>query len=258
MELQGKRIVVTGAAKGIGRALCERFLAERPAAVILLDRDAENLKTTASSIGGPSYVVDVADERAVTDCIDRIEREHGPIDLFCANAGIAPIDTLDASNEVWTRVWNVNVMAHVFSARVLVPRMIERGGGYLLHTASAAGLLTQLKSAPYAVSKHGAVAFAEWLAITYGSQGLVVSCLCPQGVFTEMVEGDDPVLAMLRSTAVTPEHVAESVVQGIRNERFLILPHPEALRYFQNKAGNYDRWIGGMRKLFDQVKDETA
>jgi NAD(P)-dependent dehydrogenase (short-subunit alcohol dehydrogenase family) len=178
------------------------------------------------------------------------ERFGGPIDLFCSNAGIATGGGVEASNDAWQQIWDVNVMAHVYAARAVLPSMLARGEGYLLHTASAAGLLSQIGSAPYAVTKHAAVAFAEWLAITHGDQGIKVSCLCPQGVRTNMLGNGG---ALLGPTAIEPEQVADAVVEGLRSEQFLILPHPEVREYFRRKGDDYDRWLAGMRRLQARV-----
>jgi len=173
--------------------------------------------------------------------------------LFCANAGIAAAGGPELPDDVWRNLLDVNFMSHVYAVRAVLPGMLERGGGYFLHTASAAGLLTEISSAPYAVAKHAVVALAEWLSITHGHQGIKVSCLCPQGVRTRMLEGDHPVLTMLAESAVTAEHVAETVVDGLHDERFLILPHPEVAEYFRHKADDYDRWLHGMRRLRERL-----
>ena len=252
VELSGTVCVVTGGASGIGRALATRFVAEGAKAVVVADRDAEGAEAVARQIGGAAVAracdVSVEDDLAVL--IETTESEHGPIDLFCSNAGIATGEGPETANDVWQQIWDINLMAHVYAARHLVPRMIERGGGYLLNTASAAGLLTQIGSAPYAVTKHAAVAFAEWLSVTYGDRGLKVSCLCPQGVRTPML-GDGG--ALLGPGAIEPEDVAEAVVQGLRSEEFLVLPHPEVREYFRRKGDDYERWLRGMRRLQSRV-----
>jgi NAD(P)-dependent dehydrogenase (short-subunit alcohol dehydrogenase family) len=181
-----------------------------------------------------------------------VERRHGRVDLFCANAGIASAEGVEMSDELWERMWQVNVMAHVHAARAVLPGMLARGSGYMLATVSAAGLLTNIGAAAYSVTKHAALGLAEWLAVTYGDQGLKVSALCPQFVDTRMI-GDFATLEMddafIRSVAITPDEAAEAVVEGLRAERFLILPHPEVQDYFRNKAADHDRWLAGMRKL---------
>jgi NAD(P)-dependent dehydrogenase (short-subunit alcohol dehydrogenase family) len=260
MELAGKVAVVTGGASGIGRALCRRFALEG-ASVVVADVDAPGAAAVAQEIKGLAVPCDVSVEADVLALIDAARLSFDRIDLFCANAGIAtgsrpddPAAALgpDTSDEDWERMWRVNVLSHVYAARALVPVMLEQGGGYILVTASAAGLLTVLGNAPYAVTKHAAVAFAEWLAITYGDRGLRVSCLCPQLVRTEMLAQALPaqeqhVIDQFR--VLEPEEVAEAVVDGLREQRFLILPHPEVTEYFQRKAGDYDRWLAGMRRL---------
>ena len=235
----------------LGAAWCRRFAKQQPKGIVVADRDLEAAQRVAQSVDGLAIGCDVGVERDVVDLVQQAEQQYGRIDLFCANAGIAFPGGLDVSNDQWRSMIDVNFMSHVYAARAVLPGMLERGGGYLLHTASAAGLLTELASAPYAVTKHAVVSFAEWLAITYAERGIKVSCLCPQGVKTQMLEGDQPVVKMLRQTAVTVEQVAEEVVARIADERFLILPHPEVAEYFRRKAADYDRWLSGMRRLKD-------
>jgi NAD(P)-dependent dehydrogenase (short-subunit alcohol dehydrogenase family) len=256
VELGGKHVVVTGGASGIGRAMCRRFVAEG-ATVVVADLDAEGAASVAEEIGGMAVSTNVAVEADIQALVARAEQANGPIDLFCSNAGIAVTGGVEVSDEIWQRIWDVNVMAHVYAARAVVPGMLARGEGYLLHTASAAGLLTNLGAAPYAVTKHGVVALAEWLSITHGDAGLKVSCLCPQGVRTPMLLGGadagDDAAGMLLAGAIEPEDVAEAVVRGLADERFLILPHPEVATFFQRKAADYDRWLSGMRRLQARV-----
>jgi NAD(P)-dependent dehydrogenase (short-subunit alcohol dehydrogenase family) len=248
MELKDKIVVVTGAASGIGRALAQRFAREGAKAVVCADRDETGAKATAEGIGGLAFRVDVSHEDEIRALIERVEAEVGPIDLFCSNAGIGVGGGAEASNADWQRIWDINVMAHVWAARHLVPRMAARGGGYLLNTASAAGLLSQIGSAPYAVTKHAAVGLAEWLAITHGDQGIKVSVLCPQAVRTAMTAGNPDGVASIDGM-MEPDDLAETVVRSLEKEEFLILPHPEVLQYMRNKTADYGRWIGGMRKL---------
>ncbi|QEW20519.1 (S)-1-Phenylethanol dehydrogenase [Marinibacterium anthonyi] len=248
MELKDKIIVVTGAAGGIGRALCRRFAQEGPAHIICADLDGEGATATAHEIGGTAFEVNVAREVEIAGMIDKVESAIGPIDLFCSNAGILVPGGTEVADADWQKIWEVNVMAHVWAARHLVPLMTERGGGYLLNTASAAGLLNQVGSAPYGVTKHAAVGLAEWLALTHGDDGIKVSVLCPQAVRTAMTEGHEDGVAA-QDGMLEPEPVAEACVQAIRDETFLVLPHAEVLGYMRRKAENYDRWIGGMRKL---------
>jgi NAD(P)-dependent dehydrogenase (short-subunit alcohol dehydrogenase family) len=252
MHLADKVVVVTGGAKGIGRALCVRFAREHARTVVVADLDPA-ARDVAREIGGAAEIVDVADEAQVARLVSRTVDAFGRIDLFCSNAGISIAGPLESTTDAqWTRMWQVNVMAHVYAARHVVPVMLAAGGGYLLQTASAAGLLSQVGSAPYAVTKHGAVAFAEWLSITYGARGIKVSCLCPQGVRTDMLSGAPAgIRQLLETTAIDPQAVADAVVQGLAEERFLIAPHPEVVEYFRRKAADYDRWIRGMRRLQD-------
>jgi NAD(P)-dependent dehydrogenase (short-subunit alcohol dehydrogenase family) len=248
MKIEGACVVVTGAAGGIGAALARRFAQEGARAVVVSDIQ-DPLEDVAAEIGGTAIRCDVRDPAAVEQLIDRTEQEHGPIDLFCSNAGVGVLGGPEVTDDGWQLSFDVNVMAHVYAARVLVPRMTGRGGGYLLQTASAAGLLTQLGSAPYAVSKHAAVALAEWLAITYGDQGLKVSVLAPQAVRTAMTAHAPNGGVAGVDGMIEPEDVAEAVVQGLEREDFLILPHPQVLEYMQRKTADYDRWLSGMRRL---------
>jgi NAD(P)-dependent dehydrogenase (short-subunit alcohol dehydrogenase family) len=196
-----------------------------------------------------SVPTDVADEGANRDLIEGAEERFGPIDLFCSNAGIGMVGDEQADADVWDRMWGINLMSHVHAAKYLIPGWVARGSGYFLATASAAGLLTNIKAAQYSVTKHAAVAFAEWLAITYGDAGVKVSALCPQFVNTPLLTNSEPFKALGGNHTLEPSQVADTVVDGLAEESFLILPHPEVTKYFQNKASDYDRWIGGMRKL---------
>ncbi|MCL4685186.1 SDR family oxidoreductase [Myxococcota bacterium] len=258
MEVRERVVVVTGGASGIGAALCRRFAAEGARGVVVADRDEAGASAVADAIGGVAVGCDVADEAQVRALVTRVEGRFGAIDLFCANAGVALGGGLDpmtagpfAPDEAWTTSWAVNVMAHVYAARAVLPAMLERGEGTLLTTASAAGLLTDLGSQAYSVTKHAAVAFAEWLAIAYGERGIRISCLCPMGVRTPMVEGAAAagIGAHLLPGALEPEAVADAVIEGLREERFLILPHPQVADFFQRRAGDPDRWLRGMRRL---------
>lgn len=248
MQLDGKVVVVTGAASGIGAALAIRAAAEGARTVVCSDRDAVGAARVAAACGGVAIAADVACEDDLVRLIDTTEERHGPIDLFCSNAGIGMVGGAEVPDDGWMRIWDVNVMAHVWVARTLIPRMIARGGGYLMITASAAGLLSQIGSAPYAVTKHAAVALAEWLAITHGDAGIKVSVLCPQGVRTAMTASKPDGVAS-RDGMIEPEAVAEACIAGLRSEEFLILPHPEVRDYLRRKADDHDRWLRGMRKL---------
>jgi len=256
MNIHGKVVVVTGGANGIGRALCRRFAAEGARGVVVADLDGEGAVNVAKEIGGLAVTTNVSDEADIVHLVTQSINAYGPIDLFCANAGIlGEFGGAEVPNEAWRQIWDVNVMAHIYSARAVLPGMLARGAGYLLHTASAAGLLTQVGGAPYAVTKHAAVAFAEWLSITHGDAGIKVSCLCPQGVRTQMLLGaDGDRESFLKEGAVEPEDVAEAVIAGLGEERFLILPHPEVAEYFRRKADDYDRWLRGMRRLNAKVQ----
>ena len=251
MTLGDAVVVVTGGGNGIGRALCRRFAAEgaRAIAVVDLDRDAADevaRDVHGIAIGG----ADVADQATAARVVERVVGEYGRIDLFCSNAGVAVDGGEDTPIADWQRCWDVNVMAHVHAARAVLPHMLARGGGYLLQTVSAAGLLTHIQSATYAVTKHASLAFAEWLSIAYGDRGITVSALCPQGVRTDMLQrAAAGGRAFLLDTALDPERVADDVVNGLAEERFLILPHPEVAEYFRRKADDYDRWLRGMRRL---------
>jgi NAD(P)-dependent dehydrogenase (short-subunit alcohol dehydrogenase family) len=264
MELADRVAVVTGGASGIGRALAWRLVEEGVRGVVVADLDADGAQAVAADIGARALGVacDVAIEEQVAETVARAQDAFGPVDLFCANAGVAIGTDLSTPEDVWELAYDVNVRAHVHAAKALLPGWLERGEGYFLATASAAGLLTQIGSAPYAVTKHAAVAFAEWLSVTYGDRGVRVSCLCPMGVRTAMtaVPADAPDEVRLATGVVAsagamlePEEVADIVIEGLRAERFLILPHPEVLTFFQRKADDYDRWLAGMRRLQARV-----
>ena len=258
MTVRDTIVVVTGGASGIGRALAQRFIREGARAVAIIDRDP-GAHDVARQIGAHPYLADVASEDQLARVVQQIQSEHGAIDLFCSNAGIGGgRGGLDTPDDDWQRIWHVNVMAHIYAARAVLPAMLAAGHGYLLQTASAAGLLTQIGSAPYAVTKHAAVAFAEWLAIAYGDQGIKVSCLCPQGVRTPMLDGAPAaVRELLGESALDPEAVADAVIAGLADERFLILPHPEVAAFFRRKADDYDRWIRGMRRLQQRIAGDA-
>jgi NAD(P)-dependent dehydrogenase (short-subunit alcohol dehydrogenase family) len=254
MHLKDKIAVVTGGAAGIGAALCRRFAAEGARGVVVADCDAAGAQSVAREIEGLAVAVDVSREANIRRLVDEATNRYGQIDLFVSNAGIATGGSVDAPNAEWQRIWDINLMAHVYAARAVLPAMLKRGDGYLLQTASAAGLLTSIGSAPYAVTKHAAVALAEWLSITYGPT-IKVSCLCPQGVFTNMLMRPDagPATEFLKAEAITPEAVADAVVAGLASEQFLILPHPVVSKYMTHKATDYDRWIRGMRRLQAEI-----
>jgi NAD(P)-dependent dehydrogenase (short-subunit alcohol dehydrogenase family) len=250
VDATGRVIVVTGGAKGIGRALARGFAGAGAEAVIVADVDMDGANATAREIGGTAVRCDVSRESDVKELIDQVEVRHGRIDIFCSNAGIAVGGGPEAPNDEWQRIWDVNVMSHVFVARHALPGMLKRNEGYFVGTVSAAGLLNHVFAAPYGVTKAAALSFFEWLSIAHGEQGIRVSCLCPQGVKTDMLAAERRVgLEFLTDNALEPETVAAAVVQGVRDEKFLILPHPEVAGYFRRKADDYDRWLKGMRRL---------
>jgi len=265
VDLDGRVAVVTGGASGIGRALGRSFAAHGARAVVLADVNAEGAQEVAAGIeasGTAAMAVrtDVAAEADVVALVEATEKAYGPVDLFCSNAGIFVGGGAEAADADWQRIWAVNVVSHIYAVRAVLPGMLARGEGYLLHTASAAGLLPQLGSAPYSVTKHAVVALAEWLSITYGDAGIRVSCLCPQAVRTGLAGAAEPPpdrpppRRMASSPAaldgiLEPEDVAETVVAALAEERFLVLPHPEVATYEQRRAADRDRWLAGMRRL---------
>jgi NAD(P)-dependent dehydrogenase (short-subunit alcohol dehydrogenase family) len=254
MELQDKIVVITGAGSGIGRALAVRFHAQGAKQIICADINIDNAQQTADMIGGVAMMADVSREQDTARIIEDTETSIGPIDLFCCNAGVGLGQSIDSPNTEWQAVWDINVMSHVYAARHLVPRMVKRGGGYFLNTSSAAGLLNQIGGAAYGVTKHAAVGFGEWLAIHHQHEGIGVSMLCPQAVRTAMTAVDnDAVAAAANNGMIEPEELADTVVEELRKESFLILPHPIVREYMQNKTSNYDRWIAGMNKLMRKI-----
>jgi NAD(P)-dependent dehydrogenase (short-subunit alcohol dehydrogenase family) len=259
MELKDRVIVVTGAARGIGRALAARFITEAPQAVVMADIDGDAVGREATSMGANGIRCDVAREADVMRLVKEVESNHGRIDVFCSNAGIAVGGGPETSNDEWQRIWHVNVMSHVYIARHVLPGMLARKDGYIVGTVSAAGLLNHLFAAPYGVTKAAALSFFEWLAIAHGDAGIRVSCLCPQGVRTDMLAREQSQLGIdfLTSGALEPAAVADAVVRGIAEERFLILPHPEVSDYFRRKADDYDRWLRGMRRLRSNLQESA-
>ncbi len=250
MEMKGKVIVVTGGASGIGAALVRRFAQEGATGVVVADMNHDAAQAVANEVGGLAVRTDVSNEADVQALVAHATQRFGRVDVLCSNAGIALGGGVDAPNADWQRIWEVNLMAHVYGARAVLPQMVARGAGYLLQTASAAGLLSHPESALYAVTKHAAVSFAEWLSINYGDKGIRVSCLCPQGVRTPMLMGPEGGRkSFLLEGSVSTEQVADDVIAAMRDERFLVLPHPEVHEYMQRKADDVDRWLGGMRKL---------
>lgn len=254
MQVAGKVIVVTGGASGIGQALCQRFALEGAKAITVVDIDKEGANAVAEEIKGLAIGCDVSKEEEIINVVKETEEKSGPIDMFCSNAGIMIEGVIEAPDESWQRIWEINVMAHVYAARAVIPGMIERGGGYLLNTSSAAGLLSQIGSAPYSVTKHAAVGLAENLAITYGDKGIKVSVLCPQAVRTRMTSDGAGVAAV--DGMIEPEEVADTVIEALAEERFLILPHPQVQTYMERKVSDYDRWLRGMRRLQERFCEE--
>ena len=250
MNVADRVVVVTGGARGIGRALARRFASAGAETVIVADVDPDGAWAVAREIGGMAIRCDVAREEEVAQLVEKVQIAKGRIDIFCSNAGIAVGGGPEASTSDWQRIWDVNVMAHVYVARHVLPGMLARKEGYLLGTVSAAGLLNHMFAAPYIATKAAALSFFDWLSIAHGDDGIRVSCLCPQGVKTDMLAAERRLgLEFLTAAALEPEQVAEIVLQGIRDEKFLILPHPEVAEYFTRKATDYDRWLKGMRRL---------
>ena len=254
MELAGKVVIVTGGAQGIGRAMCLRFRAEGAAGVVVADIDEDGARRTAKEIDGLAVKTDVSERSDISRLVERCHTEFGSVDLFCSNAGVAYSDgpegtAASAPEEQWEKSWRINVLSHVHAAHACLPIMRGQGAGYFLTTVSAAGLLSQIGSGPYSTTKHAAIGFAECLAITHGHEGIRVSVLCPQAVDTRLLDGlEDGGVAGLDGIK-SPEEIADHVVEGLRSERFLILPHPQVLTYLQRKTADYDRWLDGMRRL---------
>ena len=263
MDIEGKVVVVTGAGAGIGAALAEAA-ASRNSAVIVADKNGENATKVAEKINGIPHEVDVADENQIRNMVATIEHKHGPIDLFCSNAGFVTSAGLEDANERIQKMWEVHVMAHIYAARAVLPQMIANGGGYLLNTASAAGLLTQIGSLSYSITKSAAVSLAEWISITHFHQGIRVSVLCPQAVRTDILtnspdnkEDEDPEWeeggVASSDGIIEPNDVAELCMEAIREERFMILPHGQVQGYTEFKAKNPEKWLSGMRKFQDRL-----
>jgi NAD(P)-dependent dehydrogenase (short-subunit alcohol dehydrogenase family) len=262
MELADRHVVITGAGSGIGRALARRMAAEGARAVVLADLDLGSAEAAAREVGGLAIETDVSTETSIQALVSQARDANGPIDLFCSNAGVpGPGGGPEGADEEWQRTWEINVMAHVWAARALLPEMVARGEGYLLSTASAAGLLTQVSALAYSATKHAAVAVAEWLAINYGDMGIKVSCLCPMGVRTPMLDTalEDPIGAapLLAGGLLEPDEVAAAVIAGIRDERFLILPHEQVSRHMALKATDPERWLKGMRRVVRAAREAS-
>lgn len=263
MEVSGQHVVVTGGASGIGRALVRRFADEGARALVVADLDLAGAQAVAEEVGGLAVELDAGSENSVRSLVSRAGAAGGPIDIFISNAGVpGALGGPEAADDAWDEAWRVNVMAHVWAARALLPEMVERGEGYLINTASAAGLLTQVSSLVYSVTKHAAVSLAEWLAIEYGDSGVRVSCICPQGVRTPMLElaMEDPAAeaALTSGGLIEPEDVAEAVVAGIRDERVLILPHENVAGFMALKGTDPERWVRGMRRMVRNARSASS
>jgi NAD(P)-dependent dehydrogenase (short-subunit alcohol dehydrogenase family) len=255
LDLKAANVVVTGGGNGIGRALARRAAAEG-ARVVINDLDAGAAEAVAAEVGGLAVSGDASGAEGVERLVGAARAEFGEIDLFCANAGVAPPGGVEVSDEAWAHAWDLNVMAHVHAARSLLPSWLERGRGHLLVTVSAAGLLTMLGAAAYSATKHAALAFAEWLSITYGDRGITVQALCPQGVRTAMLDRSGTAGSLvLKEGAIEPEVAAEVAFEGLQDGRFLLLPHPEVSRYYAARATDPDQWLAGMRKLQRRIDE---
>jgi NAD(P)-dependent dehydrogenase (short-subunit alcohol dehydrogenase family) len=254
VELAQQIAVVTGGANGIGRALCRRFAVEGARGIVVADLDRTGAEQVAAEVGGIAVACDVSDESQVQSLVASTLREFGQIDLFVSNAGITTKGGIEVPDDDWQRLWDVNVMSHVYASRAVLPSMLERGSGYLLNTSSAAGVLTEIGSAPYSVTKHAAVSLAEWLSVQYRRRGIKVSCLCPAGVATDFLDMGDPVHQFLHMSSVTPEQVADCVIEGLRSEQFLILPHHQVAEFFQFKAERYDDWLNNFSRVHEKME----
>jgi len=260
MDVKDKVVLVTGGGNGIGRALCEKFFREKAKAIAVVDIDGDMAREVAAGIGGISITADISQEVDVVRAINETQASAGPIDIYCSNAGILREDPdvnsmTSCPNDQWQASWEINVMAHVYAARALMPAMTARGSGCFIVTASAAGLLSQIGSGPYSATKHAAIGFAENLAITHGEDGILVLVLCPQAVDTQMVKGFEEGSASIDGI-MSAEEVAAHTIDGIIDERFLVLPHPKVRTYFERKAADYDRWLSGMRRFRRQLLQE--
>jgi NAD(P)-dependent dehydrogenase (short-subunit alcohol dehydrogenase family) len=249
MDIRGKVAIVTGGASGVGAGMAQRFAAEGARGVVVADVNLQRAEVVARAIDAVAVRCDVSREADIQALVATTRQRFGQVDIYMSNAGIlGHAGGIELEDALWDKMWQIHAMAHVWAARAVVPEMVARGEGYFLVTASAAGLLNIVESAPYGVTKHAALAFAEWLRIAYGRRGVRVSCLCPQSVQTDMVTGDGGSAG--HDGILTPAQVAQEVVATMRDEKFLVLPHPQVASYFLNKAQDYDRWIGGMQKMY--------
>jgi NAD(P)-dependent dehydrogenase (short-subunit alcohol dehydrogenase family) len=257
MDIRGKVAIITGGASGIGAGLARRFTAEGARGVVVADLNHEQAQAVAQPLGALAVKCDVSREADIQALVAAAQQRFGQVDIYVSNAGIlGRMGGIELEDALWDKMWQVHGMAHVWAARAVVPAMVERGEGYFVVTASAAGLLNIVESAPYGVTKHAAVAFAEWLRIAYGRRGLRVSCLCPQSVETAMTRDGTGSAGL--DGVLTPEQVADEVVRVMGQESFLVLPHPDVAKYFLAKAQDYDRWLGGMQKLYARHAAEPA
>ncbi len=253
MELSDKVVVVTGGARGIGRAVCERLAQEKLRGLVVVDRDFDEAERVARGIDGVALSCDVGIESEIQNVVAETLRRFGQIDVFISNAGITTKGGIETADADWQRLWDVNVMSRLYAARAVAPSMLRQGGGYLVQVASAAGLLTEIGSAAYSVTKHADLALAEWLAVQYGREGIRVSCVCPLGVETDMLDPEDPIHQFLQVQSISAAEAAETIVRGMIEETFLILPHPQVAEFFQMKADDPDRWIRGMQRLHQKL-----
>lgn len=262
MNVKDKVVVITGGGKGIGKALAMKFHSEGAAKIVVADLDESAAQAVADAVDGIAFACDVRDESAIVALVESVQTQCGDIDLFCSNAGIIAGDgkqgwATSAPNEVWQAMWDIHVMSHVWAARACLPAMIKRGSGYFLNTVSAAGLLNQVGDTAYSTTKHAALGFAEALSITHGADGIGVSALCPQAVATDLISSVPDGGSAGLDGVLTPDEVADVVVAGLAKESFLILPHPQVANYRAAKANDYDRWLGGMRKLHQKFAANT-
>ena len=254
MQIKNKKVVVTGAASGIGKELCIAFQRHGAASICAVDVNLDGAQETAQQISGMSLFADVSKEEDIKNVVEETTKEFGGIDIFCSNAGIGGLPGFFESETTdWQKIWEINVQAHIHAAKHVLPQMLDRGEGYLVNTSSAAGLLTQLGASSYAVTKAAAVSFAEWIKITYGEKGIGVSCLCPQAVKTAMTAGGAGVAGV--DGMMEPDAVAECVIKAINEEKFLVLPHQEVSEYVMRKGNDRDRWIKGMQRLQKQYEE---
>ncbi|WP_437192774.1 SDR family oxidoreductase [Planctomicrobium sp. SH527] len=253
MDVRDCVAIVTGGANGIGKAICRSFVEAGARHVIVADIDEQSAGQLAEEIKGSSLSCDVSNEADIQRLVQFADEKFGGVDIFVSNAGITCKGGVEVPDSEWQRLWNVNVMAHVYASRAVLPQMLERGRGYLVHVASAAGLLTEIGSAPYSVTKHATVSFAEWLSVHYQKQGIRVSCVCPAGVATDFLDLSDPVHQFLNVTAVTPEQVATALLDAMKMEQFLVLPHPDVGEYFAFKTQDYDRWLKQFARINEKL-----